>query len=268
MSDFKSDQIKSVIKELLKKKKLTYEDVAEELECSVPTVKRILGPEELSLPRLLKLCELVNIDLADLDTLTKLNKASTEKFSPEQENFLAQNPHFLAYFMKLFEMTPEEIAQKYQLSERSNQKYLIGLEKQNLIHVTGKLKVKPTFRELPGFGDGPLAKKHAENFINNANRFFLKVISNMLFSADKNKDSAPGGFSIKALRATKASYTAFVKEQEKAREAFFKLASYEEKSLSEEELKTATVINAFVLVENDDPALMILEDFFGEIKNL
>lgn len=269
MSDFKSTQIKTVIKDLLKKKKLTYEDVASELECSVPTVKRILGPEELSLPRLLHLCELVDINLADLETLTQLNKGSHDKFTPTQEEFLANNPHFLAYYMQLFSMTPEEIAEKYKLNERASQKYLLQLEKQELIRVTGKLKVKTVFKELPGFGDGPLAKKHAESFINNANKFFLKVMEDKLFSQNRKRDEgAPAGFAIKAIKCTKSAYANFVKEQEKSRDAFFKLADYEEKSLPASELKTATVINAFAMVENDEPALSILDDFFGVIKNI
>jgi hypothetical protein len=51
VKEFKSQKIKAVIKDLLKKKNITYEDLAEQLECSVPTIKRILGPEELTLNR-------------------------------------------------------------------------------------------------------------------------------------------------------------------------------------------------------------------------
>ncbi len=153
MKEFKSQKIKSVLKGLLKKKGITYEELAQQMECSVPTVTRILGTEELSLNRLLELCEIVEIDLAELAVLTQENGEKEEKFTPEQEKFLAKNKNYLGYLLKLFSgETPKQIAEKNSLTQRSTDKYLIQLEKQELIHVTGKQKVKPAFKRFPTFG--------------------------------------------------------------------------------------------------------------------
>ena len=175
MTEFKSQKIKGVIKELLKKKNLTYEDLAADLECSIPTIKRILGPEELTLNRLLQLCEIVDIDLADLENLTADTEVKEEKFTEEQESFLAKNQNYFAYLLKLLsDKTPTEIAQTHNLNQRSTDKYLIGLEKLELIRVTGKQKVKPIFKRGPTLGNGPLAKAHFGNFINSAATFLRK----------------------------------------------------------------------------------------------
>lgn len=114
MQDIKSQNIKAVIKKLLKLKKLTYEEVETDLECSVPTVKRILGAEELTLTRLLQFCELLEV-------------------------FLAKNQAHFAYLLKLYAgQSPKQIAEKYGLTARSTDNYLIALEKHELSRVTGR----------------------------------------------------------------------------------------------------------------------------------
>lgn len=269
MSDFKSEQIKSVLKDLLKKKKLTYDNVAAELDCSVPTIKRILGPEELSLPRLLQLCDLVEINLSDLETLMQMNKDPEEKFTPAQEEFLAKNPHFLAYFINLFTETPQELAQRYELTDRTTDKYLIALEKMELIKVTGKLKVKPAFKKIPSLGHGVLAKAYYKNFINTGAKYFIQAMSDKLATLDTNdKEKIPQGFSMQTAKCTPSAYTQYVQDQNKARENFFKLAAYEEKTRPESELQMSVILHAFTCSPIDDKAIKILESSLGDIKNL
>ncbi len=269
MSDFKSEQIKTVIKDLLKKKKLTYEDVADELDCSVPTVKRILGPEELSLPRLLQLCDLVDINLSDLETLMTISKDPEEAFTKAQEEFLAKNPHFLAYFINLYSESPQDIAKRYQLSDRTTDKYRLNLEKMELIKVTAKLKVKPAFKKVPSLGHGILAKAYYRNFINTGAKYFVQAISDKIATLETlNQEKIPQGFTMQTAKCTASSYEKYVRDQNKAREDFFKLAAFEEKSLPVSDLKMSVILHAFTCSPIDDSALKILESSLGEIKNL
>ncbi len=273
MTDFKSQKIKQVLKDLFKKKGLTYEEIAGELECSVPTVKRFLGPEELTLSRLLQLCELVNINLAELEDLTKDHAVAAEKFSPEQEAFLAKNPAYLVYLMKLFSgETPKQIAEKFGLTQRSTDKYLIGLEKLALIHVTGKQKVKPAFKSIPSFGDGPLGRLHFESLISSSAKFFIDVakdgmrIKSMGPSTKEVRPHALWG--IHSAKITRASYDHWVSEQEKLRKDFERLCDFEEKTKPANELMTTVIVGSHTLVANDYRYLAILENMMGEIKNL
>jgi transcriptional regulator with XRE-family HTH domain len=272
MTDFKSLKIKQVLKTLLKKRGLTYEAVAEQLECSVPTVKRFLGAEELTLSRLLEICEIVNIDFAELHELTKEAPSGEEHFTPEQEAFLAKNPAYLGYLMKLFSgETPKQIAVKYGLSMRSTDKYLIGLEKNELIHVTGKQKVKPAFKSVPRFGEGPLGQLHFQSVIANSARFFTEVAKDGIdlkrrgLPADERPHALWG---IHATKVTRPTFDRYVAETERARLDFDRQADFEEKTKPPEELMTMVVLGGHTILKNESPHLQILENMFGEIKNL
>ena len=273
MTDFKSQKIKQVLKDLFKKKKLTYEEIAEQLDCSLPTVKRILGSEELTLTRLLQLCEIAEIDLADLELLTKERAVAEEKFTAEQETFLAKNPSYLAYLMKLFGgESPKQIADKHKLTQRSTDKYLVGLEKLGLIHVTGKQKVKPAFKSVPSFGDGPLGRLHFESLITGSAKFFIEVakdgmrIKAMGGAAKEERPRALWG--IHSAKVTRESYDRWVSEQEKTRKDFERLCIFEEKTKSPDELMSTVILGAHTLVRDGYPSLSILENMMGEIRNL
>lgn len=267
MNDFKIQQLKSTIKDLLKQKKMTYEDVAKELNCSVPTIKRILGDEELTLSRLLELCDILDVTLTDLEMLTKTATDKVERFSEEQQIFLAKNKNFLAYLVRLFEETPEQIAEKYKLTQKSTDKYLLGLEKNGLVKVNAKLKVKPAFKQLPSLEHGPLAKAYYESLIQNSATFFTQNISERLFAPKGNKD-VPNVFAMQAIKVTEASYKAFIIEGQKSLDSFLKLSSYEEKSKPQEQLKTAVIMQASAIVEHDYKGLELLEKAMGEIINI
>ena len=267
MNDFKTQQIKSAIKDLLKKREMTYEDVAEELECSVPTVKRILGDEEMTLSRLLQFCEMLEVTLTDLETITNISTDKIERFNEDQQVFLAKNRNFLAYFAHLYEKTPAQIAEKYKLTQRSTDKYLLGLEKHGLIKVTAKQKVKPTFKQLPSLESGVLAKAYYEGFIQNAATFYIQNISEGLYKSKEAPDHKKG-FSLQSLKVTEDSYNKYLDESLKAQDAFLKLASYEEKSKPAEQLKTAVLLKAHTITENDYKGLEILEKSLGEITNI
>lgn len=267
MNDFKIQQLKSTIKDLLKQKKMTYEDVAKELNCSVPTIKRVLGEEELTLSRLLELCDILEVSLSDLEMLSKTASEKIERFTEDQQIFLAKNKNFLAYLVHLYDQTPEQIAEKYNLTQKSTDKYLLGLEKNELIKVNAKLKVKPAFKQLPSLENGPLAKAYYESLIQNSANFFKQNISERLF-APKTEKTSHKGFAMQGIKVTEESYQAFITENLKSFESFIKLASYEEKSKPKEQLKTAVVLQAFTIVESDYKGLEMLEKALGEIVNI
>lgn len=270
MQEFKSQKIKAVIKDLLKKKNITYDDLAEQLDCSVPTIKRILGPEELTLNRLLQLCEIVEIDLAELETLTGAGEVREESFTPEQEAFLAKNRNYFAYLMKLFGGdSPKQIAEKYGLTQRSTDKYLIGLEKQDLIRVTGKQKVKPNFKGIPHLGSGVLGNAYYENFIKNTGQFYIEVIREGFRNKfDETKEKASAKFGVQACKISRASYLAWVEEQEKAMRNLEKLSSFEEKTKDASELMMAVIVQANTMVKVDYKGLELLEKTMGEVTNI
>jgi transcriptional regulator with XRE-family HTH domain len=269
MQDFKTQKIKEAIKDLLKKKGLTYEDLSAQLECSVPTIKRILGPEELSLTRLFQLCEILDISLSDLETMTKTQGDKDEVFTPEQEAFLAKNKNYFAYLMQLFSgESPKQIAEKHKLTDRATDKYLIGLEKQELIRVTGKQKVKPAFKSLPHLGMGVLSRAYFESLISSSARYFISVISAGLRNEKFSETGETAKFSFSGLSVTKASYLAYTAERNRAFNEFEKLAAFEEKTMDPSELMVAVILEANSLVNKGHKDIQIIENAMGEIVNI
>lgn len=268
MNEFKSQKIKSCIKDLLKKKSLTYEDLAEELECSVPTIKRILGPEELTLNRLLELCDILNIDLAELEMMTQENNEKDERFTEEQDAFLAKNRNYYAYLIKLFDgKSPKEIQEQYNLTQKSTDKYLIGLEKQELIRVTGKQRVKPNFKREPVLGNGPLAKAFFGSLISKASNFFISIVQEGLRTPKNERSKSPGRFSTMTTKCTKESYENLIKEQDKLLRDFQKISSLEEKTKPGEDLKSCVIVSAHAYVAHDHLELKAFDNAFGDITN-
>lgn len=268
MTDFKSQKIKKVIKTLLKKREITYEDLAERLECSVPTVTRILGQEEMTLTRLLEFCEILAIDLAEIEALTKDSEEKEERFTPEQETFLAKNKNYFAYLMKLFEgFTPKQIAEKFGLSQRSTDKYLIGLEKHALIRVTGKQRVKPAFKSFPSLGRGQLGDAFYESMIRNSAQFFIERARESMRAKPEELELHSAKFGLNSVKISKASYDNWMAELKKVHRDFTKLADYEEKSKDPSELVTAVIMDANTLVPSDYKKLSLIEDTFGEVTN-
>lgn len=266
MKEISSQKIKNIFKDLLKKKGITYQEVAQQLNCSLPTVNRILGSEEITLTRVLELCELLDLPFSDLAAMTKEETHTEERFTEKQESFLAKNGHIFSYFIKLLNNeTPKQIAEDYGLSQRSTDKYLIALENEGLIKVTGKNKIRPAFESMPELGKGPLGKKYFEKIINTCSRFFTDHVRNGL---QNSEGSSPAKLTVNASKMTKASYLKFSEEQERLFSHYKQISDLEEKIKKPSELMTAVMITGRTLVSNDNEDLKQLGQVFGEIKNI
>ncbi len=266
MTNLDSQKIKNLFKELLKKKNINYEEVAQHLGCSIPTVNRILGSEEITLTRILQLCELVNISFSDLAAMTKEDTTAEAKFTEEQEIFLSKNGNYFLYLLNLLKnQTPKQIASEFGLTQLSTDKYLIGLEKHGLIKVNGKNKVSPIFQTMPKLGQGPLGKTYFEKIITAGSRFFIDHIRNGIH---KTSGASPSKVTINGSKMTKLSYSKYVEEQEKLINHYIQISDYEEKIKKPDELQTVVIMSAHTQVENEDKNLVSLDNVFGKITNI
>ena len=85
------NKIKAALKQVLKKQNHTYADLAKVWGCSVPTVKRQLGPEEMPLSRLLTALEWLDLTLSDLHKIAESEELEAPKYTQRQNEFLAKN---------------------------------------------------------------------------------------------------------------------------------------------------------------------------------
>ncbi|MGZ3746250.1 MAG: helix-turn-helix domain-containing protein [Pseudobdellovibrionaceae bacterium] len=266
MNDINSQKIKNVFKDLLKKKGITYEEVAEQLDCSLPTVNRILGPEEITLSRVLELCEILDMSFSDLAAMTKEDIQKEERFTEEQESFLAKNGHLFAYFIKLLgKETPKQIAEEYGLNQRSTDKYLIALEKEGLIKVSNKNKVRTVFESMPRLGRGPLGRTYYERIIGAGSRFFINPVRK---SIQNSPNGTAAQVTVNASKLTKTSYAKFVEEQGRLLNHYVEISKLEEKIKKPSELMTVVMMTGHTLTNNEDKELKTLDNIFGEIRNI
>ena len=203
-SDYEANTLLSALKRLLRERRIGYQAIADSLEVSLPTVKRMLNKPTLPLDRLFAICRIAQIDPVDVFSMAAKEHPKHTIFSAEQDALFFDKPEFLTYFMKLADegLTPDEIAEAEGLKPRSTQRYLAGLEKVGLIERDSGTK----FRLLtePPFGFGPDSKvlrtKHVD---------FLQHTVGQVLSPDRED----GVFAIlKPLRLQKDLYSEMVGE--------------------------------------------------------
>ena len=174
-SDYEANALLATLKQLLRERKIGYQAIAESLEVSLPTVKRMLNKPNLPLDRLYAICRIAQLDPVDVFSRAAKGRPQHTVMTEEQDTLFFERPEFLSYFMKLAEgLSPDEIADAESLPARSTQRYLAGLEKVGLIERDTGTKIR--LLVAPPFGFGPdsrvLRAQHAE--------FLQHVVSQVL----------------------------------------------------------------------------------------
>lgn len=262
--DLAQKKIKAAIKQMLKKQDRTYADLAKVWNCSVPTVKRQLGQEEMPLSRLLTLLEWLGLTLSDLHKLADSDNVMAPRYTAKQNEFLAKNPREFSFLMKLYEeLTPEHIAQKYKLSPSTLQKILIQLEKHDLIRVGAGGRVKPFYAKMPSV-DGPLAEMHIQRIIDRMAAFQKSRISDLLAKQARGLEVPKGGLSWNVNDISEKTYLQFVLKFNQLMEDLVSASRLEEKSMKKSELKVAVAGFGLFLCEKGDPNLHLAKEIMDD----
>lgn len=187
-----SVEFMNALKKMLKLKGIVYQDLAEGLELSLPSVKRLFATGDISLNRLDKICEMAKIDFTDLLKLMEVSKdKSPKELTLEQENFLSENVHALAYLELIFlGYTPQRIQEEYGLTTAQSHKHLRALDRLGLIEWLPKdkvrLKVADMIRLRPDSKITQLLKeKGIKSFLNHDFKGDLCYQEFMTFMASK-----------------------------------------------------------------------------------
>lgn len=269
MSDFGSEKIKIVLKTMLKNQKKTFDQLAEHLDCSVPTIKRILGKEDLTLTRLLKICEFLDVSLSDIETLTNEIKKERFQLTPEQIEFLSSHLGHFAFFMSLCstELTAQEIADKNKLTRPSLEKYLLELENYGLIRVNG-LDARPIMSGAPELG-AQLASHYYERTIASVGRFYTEWIRLQEEKRRTNQKSLPRCvFSTIGMELSEESYLEWQRELSIRLDELERRSVFEKKAFPKEQLRQVVVTSASAITNYDEPLLELFADIWGSIPNI
>ncbi|WP_396435585.1 helix-turn-helix domain-containing protein [Limnohabitans sp.] len=85
----------NALKAHLKARDMTYRDLAQSLNASEVTIKRIFATSDCSLHRLEQICTLLQIEFADLFHTSPKQRKLITRLSPAQEKEFASNKHLL-----------------------------------------------------------------------------------------------------------------------------------------------------------------------------
>lgn len=124
------------LQEVLKSKKITYAELALQMQVSEVTIKRLFSNQNCNLQTIFKICDVVGISFFDLAALANQEKEMDYVLSEAQEKFFAANPALFGIFRSLHRgISPEEIANAWKLSGPKLFKILRKIEKYDLLEV-------------------------------------------------------------------------------------------------------------------------------------
>lgn len=269
----RTEDYKDALKKVLRTKGKTYQELAEHLQVSLPTVKRWLGPEEISLGRLLEILDWLDVGLGELESLSEIElRRESGLLTIEQEKFFVQNPHYLAYLASLHGgETPAQLAEKHQLTKTSTELYLARLERMGFLKRDLKGRVSLLHRQLPGHNlHGPLLRAQYRRYIEASGDFFKRRVSRMIENQEKGIDGSKhhGWMSIRSFKISRASFLEWHRRAIELMDEIVRRADLEAKLQPASD--TVNVVASFfdASVDLDEPDLEIIETVMGRIVNL
>ncbi|MBC7429133.1 MAG: helix-turn-helix transcriptional regulator [Bacteriovorax sp.] len=156
------DQFLAALKRALKAKNIIYKDLADSLDLSESSVKRILSDKSISLERIEEICKASDISFAEICRNANFEEdISTYTLSKEQEKTLADNPRLLHYYILLNDgISSFKIEKDFDINPNESKKLLLQLDKLNLIelHPRDRVKMKNKSGILRFRRDGAVGK--------------------------------------------------------------------------------------------------------------
>lgn len=175
-----SARIIDALKRQLKVRGITYHGLAGQLGLSESAVKHMFSTGNFSLRRLDEVCEVLELDIADLITISDSLEPRIEELSAEQEEEIVSDIRLLLVAYCLINHWKfEEIVTRYDISPEEGLKYLRRLDRMRFIELQPGDRVRLLV---------------ANNFSWRKNgaieKFFRKRVQSEFFSHDFDDDSS------------------------------------------------------------------------------
>jgi len=151
-------QIVETLKQELRKRGITYRQVAGKLDLSEASVKRLFAERSFTLERLEQICEMMHLEVSELMQLMEKNIELTRELTLEQETELAADVKLIlmAHFL-MNKLEFSEIIDIYDISETEGIRLLAKLDRMKIIELQPGNRVRRMvhkhFELIPG---GPL----------------------------------------------------------------------------------------------------------------
>jgi transcriptional regulator with XRE-family HTH domain len=147
-------------KRQLRRRGLTYRDVAEALDLSEASVKRLFANGRFTLDRLARLAELLGLTLAELAQEAMALESRLRELNPAQEAALVADPRrLLVAVCALNHWTLAELVATYRIDEAEAIRQLLHLERLRLIDLLPGNRIRIVVaRDFDWLPDGPIRR--------------------------------------------------------------------------------------------------------------
>ena len=131
------------LKESIKARGFNYSEIADKLNVSEVTVKRLFTSEDPSFKRLTEVCKLIDISIFDLVSVTSKQSQKEYILTEDQDFTFANDEKLYFFFIELFSKNVDLIQSEYQLSKSFIHEHLRKLEKLGLLelHPNNKINI-------------------------------------------------------------------------------------------------------------------------------
>ena len=148
------------LKQALKASRFTYADIARHLGMSEANVKRLFATESFSLHRLEAVCELLQLELADLFALYEESRDKIRHLTLEQEQELVSDIGLLLIAVSVRNrLSYEDIVNFYTITETETIRYLARLDRLGIIDLLPGNRIKLLIDErFNWLADGPIER--------------------------------------------------------------------------------------------------------------
>ncbi|MCB1743956.1 MAG: helix-turn-helix domain-containing protein [Gammaproteobacteria bacterium] len=129
-------ELLTTLKSELRRRGLSYADVACRLEVSESTVKRLFAKGNFTLQRLSEVCAIAGLDIAELALIADERRRDVEQLSEAQEQALVADPKLmLMAFLLLNDWRVEDIRKAYAIEDLESIQLLARLDRLKLIEL-------------------------------------------------------------------------------------------------------------------------------------
>lgn len=129
-------QLFTALRQALKAHGYTYRKLADELNVSELTIKRLFRDQDCKMSRLIEICSVLGFSLSDLIAIQERLPSSAQYLDVAVEKEIAEQSDLFAFLVLLIShVSPQDIAREYQLSESELYQYLRALEKLEVLEI-------------------------------------------------------------------------------------------------------------------------------------
>ncbi|CAM2011075.1 helix-turn-helix domain-containing protein [Acanthopleuribacter pedis] len=152
------------LKRVLRSQKITYADLARQLDLSESSMKRCFAQHQFTLDRFEQICQIAGVQMAELAALAAGHRDAVTQLTEEQEEELVRDEKLLLVTMLVLNhWSSAEIMEYYAVTEQELLRRLLKLDQLKMIELLPGDRIRPKVsRHFAWRPDGPVQAYYAQ----------------------------------------------------------------------------------------------------------